>query len=644
MSQKLHALLVRQLRAAGVANLDMPANLSTLLGLVSSAYAEADTDRRRTDRAMSLMAEEIDDVVASLEQQNQRFAAALDNMSHGLCMLDEQGRLLVCNGRLIDMFGLGDPKPGTPMVALLRDSAALRDPADPHAASLVLRNHERLVAQAAHQTLRQPLPDGRTLSLVHAPMDNGGCVQTFEDITARLAAENQVRLLALHDALTGLPNRTLLRERLDIALFAAKERGEQIALLCLDLDHFKDVNDTLGHAAGDLLLQEFVQRISRYLRATDTFARMGGDEFAILLQGIENPAAAASLAQRVITAVAKPFQLERDEVHVGISIGIVLHRPEAGQDEPARLLRCADLALYRAKAEGRNRFQFFENDMDIRLRARKSLERDLRVALDRDEFFLHYQPQFDMATGAMCGVEALIRWQHPVQGLIAPGAFIPIAEETGLIQPIGDWVLGRACSQAKAWPDLTMAVNLSPVQVRHKLLPDTILRVLSKTGLPASRLELEVTEGVLLRDSGATLPSLRRLAAHGVKIAMDDFGKGYSSLAYLLRFPFTKLKIDKCFIAALEDNGGSAAIVQAVLALGRGLGMRVTAEGIETERQFAMLTSVGCDEGQGFFLARPMSAESVTQLLARGPLRSNDSAWRNATDQPPTGRALIASL
>jgi len=630
MSQSFHRLLTRQLRAAGANISEAPHDTSILLNLVSSAYETADQDRRRTDRASRLMAEELEEVVSSLEQQNLRFAAALDNMSHGLCMLDEQGNLLVCNGRLIEMLGLDDPKAGTPMAILLRDSVTLRNPSDSHAVSLVLRNHERLVAGANHETLLQALPDGRTLCIMHAPMDDGGCVQTFEDITARLAAEQQVRKLALHDALTGLPNRTLFRERMETAVAGATERAEQIALLCLDLDRFKDVNDTLGHAAGDELLQIFVKRISRYPRATDTFARLGGDEFAIILHGIKVPADAATLAQRLIAAVAPVFYLGEDEVHVGVSIGIVLFGADRSHDESARLLRCADLALYRAKAEGRNRFHFFESDMEVRLLARKSLERDLRLALDRDELYLQYQPQFDIKSGVMCGVEALIRWRHPVHGEIAPSAFITIAEESDVILPLGEWVLNRACVQARVWPDITIAVNLSPVQVRHKQLPDMVERILAETGLPASRLELEVTEGVLLRDGGATLPSLRRLAAHGVKIAMDDFGTGYSSLAYLLRFPFSKLKIDRCFIIGLEGDSSSAAIVQAILALGRGLGMRVTAEGIETERQFDLLTRAGCDEGQGYWLARPMSAACVTQMLACGPMSTQMGVWRSA--------------
>jgi diguanylate cyclase (GGDEF)-like protein/PAS domain S-box-containing protein len=628
MTGQVHHLLARQMQAACADRGAAPSEISKLLELVSSAYEAADQERRRADRASRLMAEELDAVVSSLQRQNLRFAAALDNMSHGICMLDEHGNLLVCNNRLVEMFGLQDPKPGTPMEALLRESLTLRHPSDPQAASLVLRNHERLVAGATHETLFQALPDGRTLCVTHAPMDDGGCVQTFEDITARLAAEQQAHKLALHDALTGLPNRTLFRERMETAVTAATERGEKIALLCLDLDHFKDVNDTLGHAAGDELLQIFVKRISRYLRATDTFARLGGDEFAIILHGVAVPADAAVLAQRVIAAVAPAFHVGGDEVHVGVSIGIVLFGAAAAHDEPARLLRCGDLALYRAKAEGRNRFHFFESDMEVRLRARKSLERDLRLALGRDELYLQYQPQFDIKSGIMCGVEALIRWRHPVHGEIAPSAFITIAEESSLIMPLGDWVLNRACAQAKLWPDLTIAVNLSPVQVRHKQFPHMVERILAKTGLPAVRLELEITEGVLLRDGGATLPSLRRLAGHGVKIAMDDFGTGYSSLAYLLRFPFTKLKIDRCFITGLEGDSSSAAIVQAILALGRGLNMRVTAEGIETERQFDLLSRAGCDEAQGYWLAKPMSALSISKILACGPMRTQLGVWR----------------
>ncbi len=428
----------------------------------------------------------------------------------------------------------------------------------------------------------------------------------------------EAAFLAHHDALTELPNRTLFEEWLTHSLAEVDRDKTTAAILCLDLDRFKEVNDLLGHAAGDDLLRQASARMAECLRATDFLARLGGDEFAIIQTRIDLPESAARLAERLIETLTDPFQIGDHEIGIGASIGIYVCMPGAA-DAPERVLQYADLALYRAKSEGRGNYQFFEAGMNQRLVERKALETDLRRAIAGGELELFYQPQIDLATNRMIGVEALLRWAHPERGWIPPDAFIGLAEETGLILPIGDWVIRTACAQALAWPGLKFAVNVSPVQFRHGDLVGTVRAALAETGVAASQLEIEITEGVMLQNTDNVLATLTALKALGVRIAMDDFGTGYSSLGYLRRFPFDKIKIDRSFIADLGGDTQADSIVDAVIGLGRALGMTSNAEGVETREQAEILRMRGCGEVQGYYFARPMPGPEIDLLLAQDP-------------------------
>lgn len=435
-----------------------------------------------------------------------------------------------------------------------------------------------------------------------------------QDITERKQAEARIRHLAHHDVLTDLPNRLLFADRLTQAQARARRDETMLAVLCLDLNRFKDVNDTLGHAAGDLLLKALAERLQGEIREADTLARLGGDEFAIIQTGLAQPRGADELSRRLIEAVAEPFDIGGHTVVIGVSIGIAVF-PMNGSG-PADLLKNADLALYRSKAEGRDGYRFFEEEMNARLQRRKVLEHDLRRALAEGQFELHYQPQIELGEGRVVGLEALLRWRHPDRGLVSPAEFIPLAEETGLILPLGEWALRAACVQAVAWPHIRMSVNLSPVQFRHSDLVGLITQALEETGLEPRRLELEITEGVLLQETEAALSVLARIRALGVRIAMDDFGTGYSSLSYLQRFPFDKIKIDQSFVRRLEVSKDAAAIVRAVLGLGNSLGIHTNAEGVETKGQLAFLRTAGCEEVQGFYFSPPVAAADLEPLLA----------------------------
>jgi diguanylate cyclase (GGDEF)-like protein len=428
-------------------------------------------------------------------------------------------------------------------------------------------------------------------------------------------SEAQLTHLAHHDPLTGLANRTLLRKSLDDAVAHAR-RGEACAVLCLDLDHFKDVNDTLGHPIGDLLLQAVTGRIKAEVREVDTIARLGGDEFAVVLTGMRQPQDAAGLAQRLVDTLGAPFDLDGHHILVGASIGIAA--VSADVLDPDQLLQNADMALYRAKANGRGGYSFFESEMNLHAQLRRTLQLDLRRALDAGEFELFYQPQVNIRTRRVGSLEALLRWRHPENGLVAPDRIIPMVEEIGLIVPLGEWVLKQACAAAVDWPGgEKVSVNLSPVQFASARLVSVVTSALQSSGLDASRLELEITESVLMRDTEATLATLHRLKQLGVSIALDDFGTGYSSLSYLQRFPFDKVKIDKSFISSLGRTVASAAIVRAVTDLCIALGMSTTAEGVETEEQYAALSVLGCTDVQGYLFSRPCPIAEVPAILRR---------------------------
>ena len=469
----------------------------------------------------------------------------------------------------------------------------------------------RAIRAMAHGAQDEPIPHtDRTdeLGTVAQALKN-----LQEQTAERARAEAMVTHMAHHDALTMLPNRVRFRENLKQDLL--RVRPEQpLAVLCLDLDDFKAVNDTLGHPVGDALLKSVAERLLACVRDTDTVARLGGDEFAVVQVGGAQPVAATVLAQQLIETIAEPYEIEGHSVVIGTSAGIAL-APNDGSD-PDELLKNADMALYRAKAEGRGTYRFFEAKMDADMQARRLLEMDLRGALARNEFEVFYQPLVDLHSAALNGFEALLRWRHPARGLVSPAEFIPLAEEIGLISPIGAWVLKQACSDAAGWPShLTVAVNLSPVQFRSKALVLDVVAALGASGLAASRLELEITEAVMLQDTEATLATLAQLKALGARISMDDFGTGYSSLSYLRKFPFDKIKIDQSFIRDLSSRPESLAIVRAVAGLGSTLGISTTAEGVETLGQLRAVRAEGCTQVQGFLLGRPKPASSIPALL-----------------------------
>jgi diguanylate cyclase (GGDEF)-like protein/PAS domain S-box-containing protein len=435
------------------------------------------------------------------------------------------------------------------------------------------------------------------------------------DVTERKRAEARIEHMAHHDALTGLPNRVLFNRRLDEALERVKRPGEALAILCLDLDHFKSVNDTLGHPIGDGLLKAVAERITKGLPERCFVARLGGDEFALIQSGVDGPEAPSRLAARLIEIVSETYEIGGHDVIVGASIGIAL-APGDGDASDA-LLRAADMALYRAKSDGRGMFHFFEPEMDRRIQARRSLELDLRKAYQHGEFELYYQPLVNLERDEVSGFEALLRWRHPERGMIQPNEFIPLAEEIGLIVPIGEWVLRRACEDAATWPaNIKIAVNLSPVQFRNRGLVQAVLSALAHSGLSASRLELEITESVLLGETEANLATLHSLRALGASISMDDFGTGYSSLSYLRTFPFDKIKIDRSFVNEMMERADCVAIIRAVAGLGISLGIATTAEGVETSAQLDRLRAEGCTEIQGYLVSPPRPASEVARILA----------------------------
>jgi diguanylate cyclase (GGDEF)-like protein/PAS domain S-box-containing protein len=458
----------------------------------------------------------------------------------------------------------------------------------------------------------------RTLRAGQAGGDGPGQetrVLAVRDIRERKEAEERIRHMAHHDALTGLPNRRMFMDRLTQVLARSKRDGTTVAVLCLDLDRFKHVNDLGGHAAGDELLRQVAQRLADSIRTEDTAARLGGDEFAVIQVGVAHPDGPGIMAERMVKAIGKPFDLGGQQTLIGTSIGIALH-PGDGE-EGDDLVRAADTALYRAKEAGRGTFRFFEAEMDVRLQERRLLERDLRQALAEEQLRVHYQPLADCGGGKIVGFEALLRWTHPTRGPISPVQFIPLAEECGLIMPLGAWVMRRACTDAATWPDdKLVAVNLSPAQFRHADLAKEILAVLKETKLPAERLELEVTESLLIDDPDRVLATLMVLKDAGVRISLDDFGTGYSSLSYLQRFPFDKIKIDRSFVSQMEKNADSMSIIRAVIALGKSLRIKVTAEGVESAAQLNLLQQENCDLVQGYLLGKPMAKEDLGSLLS----------------------------
>ena len=450
----------------------------------------------------------------------------------------------------------------------------------------------------------------------------------YREVTVRRQTEEKLRIVATHDPLTALPNRALLHERLSHALAGAQRHGRALAVLLVDLDRFKHVNDTLGHEAGDTMLSIAARRFNDCLRETDTIARQGGDEFVVLMDELPDREPIASLAQRILDTVAEPFVIEGEEIHTTASIGISVY-----PDDGRTLLRNADIALYRAKGKGGNNFQFYSAQIDNYSRERLALESGLRRAIERGELTLHYQPKADLAGGHVCGMEALLRWQHPGMGLLGPDRFIPIAEGSDLIRPIGAWVLRTACMQSRDWrrqgtPRVSIAVNLSPSQFAEESLVDQVKSALADSGLEASDLELEITESMVMNDPEQAVNALRRLKDLGISVAIDDFGTGYSSLAYLKRFPIDTVKLDRSFVEDIPHDVDSMAIAQAIIAMAHTLRLKVVAEGVESEAQVSFLRDEGCDEIQGYYFSAARVASEIPRIM-RKTLRRGTADYRS---------------
>jgi diguanylate cyclase (GGDEF)-like protein len=550
---------------------------------------------------------------AELRSELELLREALERMPHGMCAFDGQDRLLLANARYRDIWSLPE--------AVVRRGATFREIMDVTPGRETAASRSRPPPAPGTEGTRErewQLDDGRLIEIRVSRRADGSCVALHEDVTEKRQAQERISFLARHDLLTGLPNRGVLREEIERAL-AGSRRGEAMALLCLDLDRFKPVNDTYGHATGDALLKQVSLRLRECVREVDVVARLGGDEFAVVQRGGEQPTGSTRLAHRIIEALGRPFEVDGHVVHIGTSVGIAL-APHDGND-PETLQRNADLALYGAKSDGRGALSYFAAAMNERIESRRGLENDLRRALSEQQFVLAYQPRFDLRTGEVVGAEALLRWHHPHRGMVPPGEFIALAEEAGLIVPIGRWVLEQACRDAMAWPThVAVAVNVSAVQfVRGTILPD-VMQALAATGLPARRLELEITESTMFKDTASVLAAMHALREKGVRIAMDDFGTGFSSLSHLRSFPFDHLKIDRSFVREAPERPDLCAIIHGVAVLAQGMQMETTVEGVETEEQLRAVRPLGCTSVQGYLLSRPVSAADVGALIAAPPV------------------------
>ena len=560
----------------------------------------------------------------SLAEQNFRFDTALANMSHGLCMFDAQRRLLVWNKRFCEIYGIAAEvlSPGITVRQMIELSAARGNHPDRTVAEMVAEI-DAWLASGVVSHLKRPLPDGRIIALSHQPMPDGGVVVIFEDVTEREQAEARAQFLATHDDLTGLPNRLVFGQAVSDAVKVARRYGQEFAVMFVDLDRFKIINDTLGHAAGDFLLTEVANRLKQCVRESDAVARVGGDEFIILLREVSDARQVTTVARKILSTVVKPLTIHGQECRVTASIGISLF-PSDAQDEES-LVKNADAAMYAAKEEGRNDFRFHSPEIKTQSIERLMLETSLRRALERNELLLYYQPKRDLSRGGISGVEALLRWHHPDLGLLQPSRFIPLAEETGLIVPIGKWVLKTACAQNMAWqrqglPAIRIAVNLSPRQFADPNLLHDIRAALEKSGMPAQLLELEITESMVMQNVERTVRVLEAIKSLGITLAIDDFGTGYSSMSLVKKFPIDVLKIDRSFVREIMNDSEDKAIADAIISLGRALNLTVVAEGVETAEQEAFLRAHNCDEIQGYLISKPVPADEFAAFLANHTL------------------------
>ncbi|MDV6330664.1 putative bifunctional diguanylate cyclase/phosphodiesterase [Asticcacaulis sp. 201] len=624
MDKPLHSLLAQQL---GDASESGSLNLEQFLQAINEAYAETDRQRVRTSRANRLMAEEIelqtDSLRAALRTSDIhkiRFEAALDAMPQALSLFDSGECLVVCNKMFRQLYALpADFKPEgrrlTDILAhsLLGDGAGTMDAATRLQGQLAMMAHIGIPVSIAGK-IEQTWPSGQVIRISRNPVDDGGFIDLTADITESHSASARIAHMAHYDTLTDLPNRTLFHERLAAAVNrCGRSRNRRFALLCMNLDRFKVVNDTLGYPVGDALLIQAAERLRSLLRVDDLVARLSGDEFSLLVTNVKRAGDVHRLADRIISRLSAPYHIKGHQVVVGVSIGI-----EFSDDATLSAddyLRNADLALSQAKAEGRGCACVFKDHMHETVDRRRQLELELRHALKRNEFVVWYQPQFCVKQGIISGFEALVRWQSPRRGLVSPLEFISLSEETGLIDELGAWVLRRACADAAAMPEhLSIAVNLSPVQFRSRGIIDTVKSILRETGLAPHRLELEITEGIMIADAQEALQILRALKALGVKISLDDFGTGYSSLNYIRTFPFDKIKIDQSFVRDLGHSDDSLAIIRAVSGICTSLGICSVAEGVETDDQFQILKTEKCDSLQGYLFGRPTPVEATRKF------------------------------
>jgi diguanylate cyclase (GGDEF)-like protein len=586
---------------------------SILTAIILLAIVLGMRHRMRLEQAQN----DLDASNARVHERSDKLDLILDHINQGIMMVDADDQVVLMNRQMVRLLGLPETmlarRPTFEEIVDYQRTSGEFDDGNASVEPHIRQNIVKLSLAREVAVYERVRPNGVGLEVRSIPLPNGGLMRTFTDITERKRTADRIAHMAHHDALTGIANRVLLRSNVELALARQRRTGESFALLLIDLDRFKAVNDTRGHGAGDLLLQEVAERLRACVRDVDIIARLGGDEFAILQSGAEVRANVEVLARRVVDAVSAPYELDGTPAVIGTSIGIAWSHDSQDIEQ---LFHNADLALYRVKAEGRNNFRVFEPEMDETARERRQLEASLRAARDRGELEIHYQPIIDLATGGTTCVEALLRWNHPERGRLSPAAFMPVAEEIGLMAEIDAWVIETACAEAMRWPaGVSIAVNLSPPKFKRRNLADLVRRVLAATGLPAQRLELEISERILLRGEEEGLAALQALRDYGVRIALDDFGTGHSSLSDLRAFRFDKIKIDRSFVAEMEARADCAAIVAAIASLGRSVGAATTAEGVETAAQAELVRAAGCTEAQGYLYSYPLSAGAIMAFL-----------------------------
>ena len=570
---------------------------------------------------LTAWAEQVNQQKSALEVRSRYLEMALNNMSRGLSMYDAKQNLVICNNTYQETYSIPEflTQPGTPFATVLefyvqRDQGPDAE-VDIEGLNKWIDGHVAKISRGSTFSEIQELSSGRSISITYSPLAGGGWVDVQEDITDKKKADEKIDWLARHDMLTGIPNRLHFRGEIERMLGEVHHNTcDGFALIWLDLDRFKHVNDTLGHPVGDGLLKAVAERLNRSIRQTDHLARLGGDEFALLLPSTVNAHHAEVVAKRILRTISEPYNIFGHEVKIGVSIGIAL-APNHGKDVET-LLTNADLAMYDAKTSGRGRYAFYSAEKKGEMAQRHELAAALSNAIELDQLLLHYQPIVDIHERKVIRLEALLRWEHPVKGMVSPADFIPLAEETGLIVDIGRWVISRACQDASNWPqDIGVSVNLSAVQIERSDVEEIVTTELANSGLAPSRLELEVTESMLLRDDARTIKMMLALKARGVRIALDDFGTAYASMSYLRSFPFDEIKIDRSFIHDLPHGRGSVAIVKAVSGLAASLDMETVAEGVETIEQVHAIHRAGCSGIQGYYFSRPVPAGGIAAAL-----------------------------